>query len=198
MHQLRSYADFIQLPQARAFYQKHRQQWNASRHRAIATPSVIEAFSPIDGAAQGVKILSHYGTIRYYTARAPVVYEATHHWLEQYSFPQSGEIICCTSIEQKVLALSCHTPLDEPIVLIDDRGHTHFLTILERMKEKECVHHLVKRLTIVAFHASASALPATDLCPLLALACWNDLSVVLEQVLHNNAHRGLDPLAART
>src|SRR5258708_7066539 len=66
LDQLTSYRDFFFLPQVVSFRQVHEREWNASRHRAIATPSVLDAFLPIKDAVSGVKWLSSYGDVRYY------------------------------------------------------------------------------------------------------------------------------------
>ncbi len=179
---LTSYRDFFFLPEVVAFRKAHEEEWNASRGRAIATPSVIEAFKPMRGAAKGVETLSQYGTIRYYTARTPAVREATERWLTHYSFPQSQNVVCCSSIEQKVRVLACYEPQDAPIVLIDDRGHTHFLTMFERcLKEDNNTQTLLRRLRILAFGASAVLLPESSPCPLFALPTWDQdqLQVIL-------------------
>ncbi len=183
LKQLKSYRDFFFLPQVVAFRQANEHEWNASRHRAIATPWVIEAFSPLEGAVQGVAHLSAYGQIRYYTARTPLVREATQRWLGQHMFKQSQEVICCSSIEQKIRALACYEPQNEQIVLIDDRGHSHFLDMLERMKND--VEGLCSRLRILAFGASACTLPQTTLVPLIALPSWGQLHCVLRSSIIN-------------
>lgn len=182
LQQLSSYRDFFFLPQVRAFRQANEQEWNASRHRAIATPSVIEAFLPIEGAAQAVDQLSCYGQVCYYTARTPVVRDATERWLTRYTFAQSQNVVCCSSIEQKVQALSCHEPREEPIILIDDRGHTHFSTMLERMQEDKSTQILLQRLRILAFGTSTALLPESSPCPLFALPAWDQLQTIIPLV----------------
>ena len=182
LNQLTSYRNFFFLPQVVSFRRSHEKEWNASRHRAIATPSVLDAFLPIEDAVSGIELLSSYGDVRYYTARTPEVREVTQNWLERYHFANSQHVFCCESIEQKVMALAGHKPYDESIVLVDDRGHTHFMTMLERMKEKECVRELVKRLTVLAFGAPSSAIPEISLCPVFALPHWNDLGVALRKL----------------
>ena len=180
--QLTSYRDFFFLPAVVAFRKANEREWNASRQRAIATPSVIEAFTPIEGAAKGVETLSQYGIIRYCTARTPVVREATERWLTRYTFPESQNVVCCSDIEQKVHVLACHEPQDEPIVLIDDRGHTHFLMMLERMKEDRSTQILVQRLRILAFGTSTALLPESSPCPLFALPAWDQLQEIMPLV----------------
>lgn len=182
LNQLTSYRDFYFLPEVLAFRHSNEKEWNASRRRAIATPAVIEAFTPIDGAAEGVSLLSSHGTIRYYTARTQLVRRASQRWLKRYHFAHSQHVFCCESIEQKVMALADHKPYDEPIILVDDRGHTHFLTMLERMKEKQCVRELLQRLAILAFGTRDESLPETSLCPVFALPHWNALEITLHKL----------------
>jgi hypothetical protein len=169
---LTSYRDFFFLPEVVAFRRAHEKAWNASRKRAIETPSVIEALTPIRGAVEGITMLAQYGTIRYYTARTPAVLNATECWLAHYAFPESQHVVCCSSIEQKVRMLACHTPLNDPIVLIDDRGHTHFLAMLERFQEDPRIQTLLQRLHIIAFGTSPDLLPERTPCPLFALPTW--------------------------
>ena len=169
-----SYHDFVMLPQVRIFYQQHPREWNLSRHRAIATPHVLQSFLPIDGAIQAMKQLSHYGTIGYYTARIPEVQAVTQHWLEDYGFEQSENVVCCTSIEQKMITLGTHMP-EETITLIDDRGHTHVLNALLKMQEDECIQKLLARLTILAFGAETDSIPEVLPCNVLALPTWDQL-----------------------
>jgi uncharacterized HAD superfamily protein len=181
LDQLTSYRDFFFLPQVVSFRQAHEQEWNASRRRAIATPSVLEAFLPISNAASGIERLAQSGTVCYYTARSPEVRAVTQDWLKRYHFPCSQAVCCCESIERKVLALAEHQPDDEPIVLVDDRGHTHFLAMLKRLQEDQRIRDLTRRLAILAFGASSSELPEQSLCPVIALPCWSEL----ERVLHD-------------
>ena len=172
LQQLSSYRDFFFLPQVRAFRQANEKEWNASRHRAIATPWVIEAFAPIERAVQGVKLLSQLGTIRYYTARTAGVREATERWLARYDFPEHQNVLCCSSIEQKARVLAGSESQDETIILIDDRGHSHFLTSLERLKADESIQALLPRLSIFAFGIMPDSLPHNSCCSLFALPSW--------------------------
>jgi hypothetical protein len=85
-------------------------------------------------------------------------------------------------MEQKVRALADYSPHDDPVILVDDRGHTHFLAMLERLKEEPSVRNLISRLTIIAFGVSASDLPSTNLCCLFALPDWKHLPRVLDRI----------------
>jgi hypothetical protein len=181
LDQLTSYRDFFYSPEVASFHQAHTKERNASRHRAIATPSVLEAFLPIAGAASGIERLTQSGTVRYYTARSPEVRAVTQDWLARYHFPCSQAVCCCESIERKVQALAEHQPGDEPIVLVDDRGHTHFLAMLKRLQEDQRIRDLTRRLAILAFGASCSELPEQSLCSVVALPYWNEL----ERALHD-------------
>ena len=182
LNQLTSYRGFFFLPQVTSFRQSHEREWNASRHRAIATPSVLDAFLPIEDAVSGIELLSRYGDIRYYTARTPEVREVTQGWLERYHFAHSQYVFCCESIEQKVMALADHKPCDEPVILVDDRGHSHVMARLEHMREEQCVRGLLQRLTILAFGVRTDAIPETSLCPVFALPRWNGIEVTLDQM----------------
>lgn len=175
LSQLTSYRDFLLLPEVVAFRLNHEREWNLSRHRAIATPDVLIAFVPIEGAVQGIEHLSTIGEIWYYTARTPDVREVTQSWLKRYRFPHNQDVACCTSIDQKVMALAQRQ--DDEIVLIDDRGHTHFLAALEKQQGEITVQELLHHLTIFAF--GASTLPTTSLCPLITLPNWGCIQSVL-------------------
>ncbi len=184
---LSSYRDFFFLSQVVAFRQANEQEWNASRHRAIATPWVIEAFAPIEGAVRGVDHLSRSGQIYYYTARTPLVHEATQRWLAHYAFPESQNVVCCSSIEQKVRMLAGYEPQDEPIILIDDRGHSHFLMSLNLLKAEASIQALLRRLSIFAFGMTSDSLPRDSCCPLFALPSWCQSEEAIRRLNHSSS-----------
>jgi hypothetical protein len=82
-------------------------------------------------------------------------------------------------LTEKVHILAQYEPEDETIVLIDDRGHTHFLAMLERMEKDSLARALAQRLCIFAFGASTTQLPQASFCSLFALSAWDQLHQVL-------------------
>lgn len=127
---LTTYADLVRLPEVRAFWQAHPQEWNASRHWAIADPEVLRSFTPEPGAVDGVYELARRGPLFYLSARPSQMQEVTQQWLEHCGFPASDQAVCVKSIDYKISYLA-GLP-EEPITVIDDRGHTHFMKALER------------------------------------------------------------------
>lgn len=176
LEHLPSYLDFLKLPQVTGFRRSNEKEWRASRQRAIADPEVLRAFLPIEGAQSGISSLLHNGSLCYYTARTPQTQTVTEEWLRIHGFPGSQHVVCCASVEQKLLTLAQYYPSENAIVLVDDRGHTHIHETLLQQRTSPLIQSLLQRLTIVAFASKRVSLPGSPLCPMVALPSWHELA----------------------
>ena len=86
-----------------------------------------------------------------------------------HGFPVSESVVCCACVEQKLLTLAQYQPQETPIVLIDDRGHTHVYQALIQQCDTRLMQSLLARLTIVSLAAHHAALPAHPPCPMFTL-----------------------------
>ena len=177
---LTTFGAFLSLPQVVQFRKANERLFLAARHKAIETPGFLLALVPMPLAAQELHYLSFFGEVRYCTARVPEVQGVTQQWLEQHGFPY-GQVECCSTIAQKVQRLASYQPAQEPIMLIDDRGHTDMPKALHHVPD------LASRLSILAF--GVSDVPVSITFFLGALPAWSHIREVVASLPLAGVHK---------
>jgi uncharacterized HAD superfamily protein len=184
------YTTFLRLPEVTAYQLRVGQQRFDRDIRWIdLDPQVLLAMVPLPGAVQGITQLVQYTTVSYYTVRYSstqlhknqAMASATQQWLTEKQFPQSCNIVFCTSIADKLNRLAGRIKAEaESIILIDDR---YSRLLEELMRVDQChVDLLRQHLQLVAFGARE----VPERChgfQVIPLPTWNDLSLYIDSLL---------------
>ena len=141
-------------------------------------PDIVRLHETLPGARAGVAQLAQHGAISYATVRNADVEEMTLLWLREHDFPSAENVMFSQSMAHKLLAISHYSG---QLVLVDDRWRKA-LEILPRIVEysPETAQNIGARLTLVAFGASTSDLPASSIVPLLALPNWSRVDALIQ------------------
>lgn len=141
-------------------------------------PDVVRLHEVLPGARSGVYQLSLSGDISYATVRLPDVEEVTRAWLWEHDFPSPDTVIFSQSMAHKLLAISAFSG---PLVLVDDRWRKA-LEVWPRLVDhnQEMAQDFATRLTLVAFGASSSDLPASSVVPIVALPDWSRVDALIQ------------------
>lgn len=141
-------------------------------------PDVARQHEVLPGALIGAWRLAEHGELFYATARKSDVHQITHDWLFANGFPKPESVIFVEGVGEKLVALATHAG---PLVLVDDRWR-QLLNILGKYGHLRSLSGLSDRLTLVAFGAQASALPASPVVPVVALPKWSQIADVLMKI----------------
>lgn len=145
--------------------------------------------TPIPGSQEGVEMIREvYGDVRYYSVRPKEVENPTRWWLTEHNFPNPGNLVICTSPQDKMFKIlrdhvlkrgdsGVNVPENTTAVLWDD-SYKELIAAAGRLAEQySVIRRALGGLVVVGFGADVNTQHGEPKVRVINQPRWGSLQV---------------------